>query len=80
MTRYMVIAETDEAAMESARRAYPVWRKSFITLWKRAGRDPIGANYPETFDGIVETGQGIAGSPERVRDELERQYRDSGTN
>ena len=80
MTRYMVIAETDEAAMESARRAYLVWRKSFITLWKRAGRNPIGANYPETFDGIVETGQGIAGSPERVRDELERQYRDSGIN
>lgn len=80
MTRYMVIAETDEAALSSARRAYPIWRKSFMTLWKRHGRDPIGASYPETFDGLMETGQGIAGSAERVRDELQRQYEESGIN
>jgi alkanesulfonate monooxygenase SsuD/methylene tetrahydromethanopterin reductase-like flavin-dependent oxidoreductase (luciferase family) len=80
MTRYMVIAETDEAALKTARRAYPIWRKSFFTLWDRYGKGPIGVNYAETFDGMVETGQGIAGTPERVRDEIQRQYEEAGIN
>ena len=80
MTRYLVIAESEEAALQSARRAYPIWRKSFMALWDLHDKDPIGIHYSETFDGIVETGQGIAGTPAQVRDEIARQCDESGVN
>ena len=80
MTRYLVIAESKEAALQCARRAYPIWRKSFMALWDLHDRDPIGVHYPETFDGISESGQGIAGTPAQVGEEIVRQCTESGVN
>ena len=79
MARYLVIAESEEVALETARRAYPIWRKSFTALWHMHGKEP-SIYYSETFDGIKETGQGIAGTPTQVRDEIIRQCERSDIN
>ena len=68
VSRHIVVADTDEAALAIARRAYPRWRQSFRWLFNRHGTEPrvIGI-YPETFDGLIALNNGIAGSPETVR-------------
>ena len=60
--RFVVVAETDAAALALARRAYPKWYQSFTHLRRLHGG--INAHpRPSTFDGLVEAGQGVAGSP-----------------
>ena len=68
MSRHIVVADTDEAALAIARRAYPRWRESFRWLFARHGTEPrvIGI-YPPTFDELMALNNGIAGSPETVR-------------
>jgi alkanesulfonate monooxygenase SsuD/methylene tetrahydromethanopterin reductase-like flavin-dependent oxidoreductase (luciferase family) len=68
VSRHVIVADTDEAALAIARRAYPRWRQSFRWLFNRHGTEPrvIGI-YPETFDGLIALNNGIAGSPETVR-------------
>jgi alkanesulfonate monooxygenase SsuD/methylene tetrahydromethanopterin reductase-like flavin-dependent oxidoreductase (luciferase family) len=68
VSRHVVVADTDEAALKISRRAYPRWRQSFRWLFNRHGTEPrvIGI-YPETFDGLIALDNGIAGSPETVR-------------
>jgi alkanesulfonate monooxygenase SsuD/methylene tetrahydromethanopterin reductase-like flavin-dependent oxidoreductase (luciferase family) len=68
VSRHIVVADTDEAALSIARRAYPRWRQSFRWLFNRHGTEPrvIGI-YPEAFDGLVALNNGVAGSPETVR-------------
>ncbi len=80
MTRYMILADSREAAMEMGRRAYPVWRRSFMALWDEHGKEPIGVHYPEEFDGVVESGQAVAGTPDQVGEELQRQIETAGIN
>ena len=80
MARYLVIAQSEKVALETARRAYPIWRKSFTSLWDMHNKEPIGVRYPETFDGLLETGQGIAGTSVQVRDEIISQCEKSGIN
>jgi alkanesulfonate monooxygenase SsuD/methylene tetrahydromethanopterin reductase-like flavin-dependent oxidoreductase (luciferase family) len=70
MTRHIVVADTDEAAMESAERAFQRWRSSFLKLWLDHGRDPINVNMSDNFTQHMERGMGYAGTPERVRDLL----------
>ena len=68
VSRHVVVAETDEAALAIARRAYPKWRESFRWLFKRHGAEPrVIAIYPPTFDELAALGNGIAGSPATVR-------------
>src|SRR6185295_13846524 len=68
VSRHIVVADTDEAALTIARRAYPRWRTSFRWLFNRHGTEPrvIGI-YPPTFDELIALNNGIAGSPETVR-------------
>ena len=68
VSRHIVVADTDEAALAIARRAYPRWRESFRWLFARHGTEPrvIGI-YPPTFDELMALNNGIAGSPETVR-------------
>jgi len=80
MTRHVILAETDEAALNIARPAYLKWRASFVRLWERHGTSPIGMNLPETFDGLMESGMGIAGSPASVADRLAAQIEEAGVN
>jgi alkanesulfonate monooxygenase SsuD/methylene tetrahydromethanopterin reductase-like flavin-dependent oxidoreductase (luciferase family) len=68
LSRHIVVADTDHAALAIARRAYPRWRESFRWLFARHGTEPrvIGI-YPPTFDELLKLNNGCAGSPETVR-------------
>jgi len=77
-TRHMVVAPTDAEAIDIARRAYKGWYESFIWLWKKHGAKPRFALYTEDFDGLLASGQAIAGSPATVRDTLRRQVDEFG--
>jgi alkanesulfonate monooxygenase SsuD/methylene tetrahydromethanopterin reductase-like flavin-dependent oxidoreductase (luciferase family) len=72
VSRHIVVADTDEAALAIARRAYPRWRASFRWLFARHGTEPrvIGI-YPPTFDELIVLNNGVAGSPETVRRYIE---------
>jgi alkanesulfonate monooxygenase SsuD/methylene tetrahydromethanopterin reductase-like flavin-dependent oxidoreductase (luciferase family) len=72
VSRHIVIADTDAEALAIARRAYPRWRESFRWLFARHGTEPrvIGI-YPPTFDELLALNNGIAGSPETVRQFIE---------
>jgi len=72
MSRHVVIAETDAAALAVARRAYKRWHESFTYLWRRHGMAPISAAYPEEVDGSIAIGMSFVGSPATVRDALAR--------
>src|SRR4029077_10430010 len=66
--RHVVVADTDEAALAVARRAYPTRRDSFRWLFARHGAEPrIAGLYPPTFDELAAIDNGIAGSPRTVR-------------
>src|SRR5258708_34324953 len=79
--RHMVIAETDREAMEIGRRAYRRWFANFTNLWRRRKVAlPANIAYSEDFDGIVKSGQAIAGSPQTVREAIARQAAKSGVN
>ncbi len=79
--RHVVVADTDEAALAAARRAYPRWVESFRWLWVRHGTLPgITAMYPDTFDELQALGHGIAGSPRTVRDAIVADIEATGVN
>jgi alkanesulfonate monooxygenase SsuD/methylene tetrahydromethanopterin reductase-like flavin-dependent oxidoreductase (luciferase family) len=77
--RFVVVAETDAQAMRLARRAYRPWYDSFTLLSRHHARAQTHPRPPE-FDGIIERGQGIAGSPETVRKFLSAQLAETGCN
>jgi alkanesulfonate monooxygenase SsuD/methylene tetrahydromethanopterin reductase-like flavin-dependent oxidoreductase (luciferase family) len=76
-----VVADTDEEALQIARRAYPRWRQSFRWLFNRHGTEPrvIGI-YPPTFDELIALDNGIAGSPATVRRFIEQEAKASKLN
>jgi alkanesulfonate monooxygenase SsuD/methylene tetrahydromethanopterin reductase-like flavin-dependent oxidoreductase (luciferase family) len=81
MARHVVVADTDEQARAIARRAYPRWRNSFRWLFQRHGTEPrITAIYPETFDGLAAIDNGVAGSPDTVRDFIAAEIAATGAN
>jgi alkanesulfonate monooxygenase SsuD/methylene tetrahydromethanopterin reductase-like flavin-dependent oxidoreductase (luciferase family) len=63
--RFVVVAESDEAALAIARRAYPRWHQSFTFLFRRHPRQ-ISHPRPPDFDALARVGQGVAGSPATV--------------
>lgn len=75
--RFIVVAETDHQALEAARRAYAIWHRSFSHLYKLCGGAPAHPRPPD-FDGVIKTGQGIAGTPETVTEFLQNQLAVSG--
>ena len=77
--RFIVVAESDAAALALARRAYPRWYDSFTHLHRLHGRQGTHPR-PPTFDGIAEGGQGVAGSPATVAAFLRRELGETGAN
>src|SRR3954447_13812021 len=64
VARHVVVADTDEAALAVARRAYPRWRDSFRWFFARQGAERrIAGLYPPPFDELAAIHNGIAGSP-----------------
>ena len=77
--RFIVVADTDAAALAVARRAYLVWHRSFTHLFRMHGRSQAHPR-PVDFDGVIESGQGIAGSPRMVGEFLKAQATATGAN
>ena len=67
LVRFIVVADSDAAALASARRAYLRWRASFTYLSELNGTLPESPLRAESFDVLIGQGQAIAGSPDTVR-------------
>jgi alkanesulfonate monooxygenase SsuD/methylene tetrahydromethanopterin reductase-like flavin-dependent oxidoreductase (luciferase family) len=80
--RHVVVAETAREALEVARRGYGKWRESFLKLWLRHGTLPPNPNavFPETFEQAEAEGRAVAGTPDKVRDFLQRTIDAGGLN
>jgi alkanesulfonate monooxygenase SsuD/methylene tetrahydromethanopterin reductase-like flavin-dependent oxidoreductase (luciferase family) len=77
---FVVVADTDAAALAIGRRAYPVWHTSFNWLFNYAGTTiPRHARPPE-WDQMAAQGRAIAGTPRTVAAFLRRQIDDSTVN
>ena len=72
LSRFIVVAETDEKAQAIARRAYPHWHKGFTHLFRILGRMQRHPR-PDTWDILHEQGKGVAGSPATVAAFLQKQ-------
>jgi alkanesulfonate monooxygenase SsuD/methylene tetrahydromethanopterin reductase-like flavin-dependent oxidoreductase (luciferase family) len=78
--RFIVVAASDEKAIDIARRAYPKWHRSFNYLFNlRGGKGPVHQR-PADLETLIKIGQGIAGSPETVTEFLKAQMIESGAN
>ena len=76
VSRFVVVAEKADDALEAARRAYAMWRRSFYDLYSNFGGAPKHPR-PATFDELMAAGEGIAGTPEDARDFFQRQLDES---
>jgi alkanesulfonate monooxygenase SsuD/methylene tetrahydromethanopterin reductase-like flavin-dependent oxidoreductase (luciferase family) len=80
VVRFIVVADSDAAAVSAARRAYPRWLQSFNYLYRMHNASPGLGERPPNFDVLMERGLGVAGKPETVIAYLAPQLRDCGTN
>jgi alkanesulfonate monooxygenase SsuD/methylene tetrahydromethanopterin reductase-like flavin-dependent oxidoreductase (luciferase family) len=62
---FIVVGDSDGAALAAARRAYRVWHRSFNFLFDLHGKHPSHPRPPE-FDQIAAQGRAVAGAPETV--------------
>jgi alkanesulfonate monooxygenase SsuD/methylene tetrahydromethanopterin reductase-like flavin-dependent oxidoreductase (luciferase family) len=76
MSRHIVVAATEAQAEALARPNYAVWYANLTKLWRDFGSIPI--RFARDFDEARQRGIAIAGTPTRVREELERQVAASG--
>jgi alkanesulfonate monooxygenase SsuD/methylene tetrahydromethanopterin reductase-like flavin-dependent oxidoreductase (luciferase family) len=77
ISRFIVMADNDETALAAARRAYPVWHRSFYHLFHLRGTAPAHPR-PAEFDKLMKNGQGFAGSPQTVTEFVRSQITESG--
>jgi len=80
MNRYMVLAETEEKALEIGRRAYRRWWQSFMHLWLKHNTAPNNVNYPPEIDGQIADGRAIVTTPAKATELLRAQLAESGSN
>jgi alkanesulfonate monooxygenase SsuD/methylene tetrahydromethanopterin reductase-like flavin-dependent oxidoreductase (luciferase family) len=80
MNRYMVLAETEDEALQVARRAYRRWWSSFMSLWHKHNIPPTNVNYPPEIDGQIADGRAIATTPAKALELLRGQFAESGAN
>jgi alkanesulfonate monooxygenase SsuD/methylene tetrahydromethanopterin reductase-like flavin-dependent oxidoreductase (luciferase family) len=79
--RHVVVAETEQEALEIARRGYDKWRASFLKLWLEHDMMPVAhAIFPERFEEAEAQGRAVAGTPDKVRDFLQRTIDAGGLN
>lgn len=80
VNRYIIVADTDEAALEIGRKAWPTFFGNFIRLWRKHGTEPVNAKLPPDFDSLLASRHAVVGSPETVTKELASQIADGGLN
>src|SRR5205823_8658383 len=69
INRHIVLAETEAAARDTARRAYKPWRKHMEHLWAKYDVPfPLGASLPQEWDALEAHGHAIASTPAKVKD------------
>ena len=80
--RHVVVAETEQEALAIARRGYARWRESLMLLWIKHDMNLPHMNiaFPKTFDEAAAQNRGAAGTPEQVREKLQRDIDDGGLN
>lgn len=78
--RFIVVADTDAAALALARRAYRKWHDSFHHLWRMHGTVPTQGERAREFDEIMDGGRGVAGTPATCIRMLRAQLAESGAN
>jgi alkanesulfonate monooxygenase SsuD/methylene tetrahydromethanopterin reductase-like flavin-dependent oxidoreductase (luciferase family) len=64
LVRHVCVAETDAEALAVARAAWPAWHSSFNFLWRLHDNPRHEASID--FDGAVESGMAVVGSPATV--------------
>lgn len=77
---FVVVGDSDAAAMAVATRAYRVWHRSFHYLYHLHGRSPVQGERPAEFQAVIDEGRGIAGTPETVANYLAPHVAESGIN
>ncbi len=80
LARTLVVADTDQKAMEIASRAHDVFQKNFTWMHRRHGRTPQHWGLDTKFEELVQMERSFAGSPESVARFLEHQHRETGAN
>jgi alkanesulfonate monooxygenase SsuD/methylene tetrahydromethanopterin reductase-like flavin-dependent oxidoreductase (luciferase family) len=80
VTHFVVIGDSAEAALASARRAYLVWFRSFHHLFRRHGRTPRTSGGEADFDALHQAGKGVAGTPDQVFEFLANRLGTAGAN
>ena len=78
--RYVVVADTDKAAMEIAEKAWPSFYDSFYKLWRMHGTEPERMKLSPHYAGMVASGHAVAGSPETVAHALTQKARAGNLN
>ena len=78
VNRYVLIADTDQEALELGRAAWPVFYRHFMKLWHKHGTQPVNAKLPPNFDQRLASGHAVAGSPTTARDKLTWQVSEGG--
>jgi alkanesulfonate monooxygenase SsuD/methylene tetrahydromethanopterin reductase-like flavin-dependent oxidoreductase (luciferase family) len=80
INRFVLAADSDAEAMTLGRRAWPLFYRSFMKLWKLHGTQPRFARLPEDFDTLVQNGGALAGSGATLRDQVRSMMEAAGTN
>jgi alkanesulfonate monooxygenase SsuD/methylene tetrahydromethanopterin reductase-like flavin-dependent oxidoreductase (luciferase family) len=80
INRFVVTADSDREALALGRRAWPVFYRSFMKLWKLHGTQPRYARIPDDFDILVQNGGAIAGTPGTIRDRVTAMTEQAGAN
>jgi alkanesulfonate monooxygenase SsuD/methylene tetrahydromethanopterin reductase-like flavin-dependent oxidoreductase (luciferase family) len=78
--RFIVVGDSDAAALAIARRAYKVWHDSFHHLWRKHGTAPTQGERAREFDEIMDGGRGVAGTPDTCIRMLRTQLAEAGVN
>jgi alkanesulfonate monooxygenase SsuD/methylene tetrahydromethanopterin reductase-like flavin-dependent oxidoreductase (luciferase family) len=68
LVRHVCVAETDAAALASARAAWPAWHSSFNFLWRLHDNPRHEAS--ADFDAALDSGMAIVGAPATVAERL----------
>jgi alkanesulfonate monooxygenase SsuD/methylene tetrahydromethanopterin reductase-like flavin-dependent oxidoreductase (luciferase family) len=81
VSRLVVVAETEDDAMTTARRAYRPWFDNLNHLWRKYDvPSPLDGVLPEDFADWHEMRGGFAGTPDQARDYIAAEMEQAGIN
>jgi len=78
--RHLVVGETAKEAFEIGQRAFAVWYRNLMLLWRKHGNPLASYPIPEDFATAVDAGIAIVGTPDQVCDGLKREIGIAGVN